>query len=69
VEGSADGVNPEDRYASEVGLGALERQKTEAESGRCSYCWAPPGEPHTTLCPNRPEDEEPAVPSQDEALF
>lgn len=55
-------------YAAQLGADKLAEQKAAAER-RCSYCWAEPGEAHIAICPNRPEDEEPAVPTQPEALF
>lgn len=57
----------EKMYAREVGETALERQKRHADN--CSYCWSAPGEPHTSLCPNRPEEEEAAILTQEEGLF
>lgn len=59
----------EQAYREEVGDSAYERQKAEAERGRCQHCWSLPDESHSALCPNRPEDEEPAIPSQEEGLF
>lgn len=56
-----------ERYAEAVGAEALARQQAEAD--RCSYCWAPPGEPHHPICPNRDPEDEAAPPGQDEALF
>lgn len=58
-----------DLYRGELGDDALKRQLAEAERGRCFYCWAPPGQPHTFLCSNRPEDEEAAASTQEEGLF
>lgn len=58
-----------DRYRDEVGGDALERQQSARAQGRCDYCWADPGQPHTGLCPNRADDEAAAPTSQDEALF
>ncbi len=62
-------VKPEEqRYASELGDQALARQQ-QARRERCVLCWAPHGEAHAETCPNRPADEEPLQPDQDEALF
>ncbi|MCR4338799.1 MAG: hypothetical protein NUW01_02815 [Gemmatimonadaceae bacterium] len=61
--------DPVKLYRQEVGEDAAARQQAEADAGRCFYCWAPPEQPHTFLCPNRPEDEEATPPSQDEGLF
>ena len=60
-------MNVEEIYEATVGEKALERQRAKSEN--CPYCWAEPNRPHTNLCPNRPEDEDPASPEQDEALF
>lgn len=37
--------------------------------GRCPICWQRGTQPHTSLCPNRPPDEEPAAAEQPESLW
>lgn len=58
----------ESRYRQLMGDAPFDRQDA-ALAARCPRCWAPPGLPHSPLCPDHVEQEQAGPADDQEPLF